>query len=117
MFKLPVRLLVIFFIYINSAFANCSNEDTFKGKASFEYPKPTGFLAKAKATPEVIEKTENLAKSKILESYINKCLDDRSKIEQYMRDKNKIDSQLDKFISIVRKKEKDVSKRVSWDIN
>ena len=107
MFKSLVTLLLITFIYINSAYANCSNEDTFKGKASFEYPKPTGFLAKAKATPEVIEKTENLAKSKILEAYINKCLDDRSKIEQYMRDKNKIDSQLDKFISIVRKKEKD----------
>ena len=107
MLKSLFTLLLITFIYINSAYANCSNEDTFKGKASFEYPKPTGFLAKAKATPEVIEKTENLAKSKILEAYINKCLDDRSKIEQYMRDKSKIDSQIDKFISIVRKKEKD----------
>ena len=77
MFKSLVTLLLVTFIYINSAYANCSNEDTFKGKASFEYPKPTGFLAKAKATPEVIEKTENLAKSKILESYINQCLDDR----------------------------------------
>ena len=107
MFRSSAKLLIVFFIYINCAYANCSNEDTFKGKASFEYPKPTGFLAKAKATPEVIEKTENLAKSKILEAYINKCLDDRSKIEQYMRDKSKIDSQLDKFVSIVRKKEKD----------
>ncbi len=72
MFRSLVTLLLITFIYINSAYANCSNEDTFKGKASFEYPKPTGFLAKAKATPEVIEKTENLAKSKILEAYIIK---------------------------------------------
>ena len=113
MFKLSIKSLIIFFIYLNSAYANCSNEDTFKGKASFEYPKPTGFLAKAKATPEVIEKTKNLAKSKILESYINKCLDDRSKIEQYMRDKNKIDSQLDKFISVVRTKEQDdTNKRI-----
>ena len=30
-------------------------------------------IIKNKATPEVIEKTENLAKSKILEAYINKC--------------------------------------------
>ena len=113
MFKLSIKSLIIFFIYLNSAYANCSNEDTFKGKASLEYPKPTGFLAKAKATPEVIEKTKNLAKSKILESYINKCLDDRSKIEQYMRDKNKIDSQLDKFISVVRTKEQDdTNKRI-----
>ena len=113
MFKSLVRSLFICFIFINSVYANCSNEDTFKGKASFEYPKPTGFLAKAKVTPEVKEKTENLAKSKILESYINQCLDDRSKIEQYMRDKNKIDSQLDKFISIVRKKENDdTNKRI-----
>ena len=65
MFKLLINSFIIFFIYLNSAYANCSNEDTFKGKASFEYPKPTGFLAKAKATPEVIEKTKNLAKSKI----------------------------------------------------
>ena len=113
MFKLSIKSLIIFFIYLNSAYANCSNEDTFKGKASLEYPKPTGFLAKAKATPDVIEKTKNLAKSKILESYINKCLEDRSKIEQYMRDKNKIDSQLDKFISIVRTKEQDdTNKRI-----
>ena len=113
MFKLSIKSLVIFLICLNSAYANCSNEDTFKGKASFEYPKPTGFLAKAKATPDVIEKTKNLAKSKILESYINKCLDDRSKIEQYMRDKNKIDSQIDKFVSVVRTKEQDdTNKRI-----
>ena len=116
MFKLSIKSLIIFFIYLNSAYANCSNEDTFKGKASLEYPKPTGFLAKAKATPEVIEKTKSLAKSKILESYINKCLDDRSKIEQYMRDKNKIDSQLDKFISVIRKKEKDDTKNRIYSV-
>ena len=106
MFKLLARSLIIFFTYIYSSYAdNSSNtnchEEVFKGKASTVYSKPTGFLAKTKATTEVIEKTKNLAKSKILESYINKCLDDRSKIEQYMRDKNKIDSQLDKFISII----------------
>ncbi len=115
MLKFSIKSLIIFFIYLNSAYANCSNEDTFKGKASFEYPKPTGFLAKVKATPEVIEKTKKLAKSKILESYINKCLEDRSKIEQYIREKNKIDSQLDKFISIVRTKEQDdTNKRIYY---
>ena len=68
-------------------------------------------MEKARATPDIIEETKNKAKAKILEAYINECIDDRSKIEQYMRDKTKIDSQLDKFISIVRSKDNDDTKK------
>mgnify|MGYP001035811570 FL=1 len=91
----------------NVANAVCSNEDTFDGKASIEYPKSGNVFKKAKATPEMKENTKINAKSKILDAYVNKCLDDRSKVEQYLREKNKIDSQLDKFVTVVRVKEKD----------
>ena len=100
-------IFVLSLITTNVANAVCSNEDTFDGKASIEYPKSGNVFKKAKATPEMKENTKINAKSKILDAYVNKCLDDRSKVEQYLREKNKIDSQLDKFVTVVRVKEKD----------
>ena len=100
-------IFVLSLITTNVANAVCSNEDTFDGKASIEYPKSGNVFKKAKATPEMKENTKINAKSKILDAYVNKCLDDRSKVEQYLREKNKIDSQLDKFVTILRVKEKD----------
>ena len=100
-------IFVLSLITTNVANAVCSNEDTFDGKASIEYPKSGNVFKKAKATPEMKENTKTKAKSKILDAYVNKCLDDRSKVEQYLREKNKIDSQLDKFVTVVRVKEKD----------
>ena len=115
MFKIFIIFLVSM-TFVSFKTYSCSKEDTFKGRASSKYPKPKGFLEKARATPDIIEETKNKAKAKILEAYINECIDDRSKIEQYMRDKTKIDSQLDKFISIVRSKDNDDTKKRIYSI-
>lgn len=46
MLKLFINLLIVFISSSFYAYANCSSDDTFKGLASSEYPKPKGFLEK-----------------------------------------------------------------------
>ena len=83
---LRVVLLISILISPFKTFAICNSDDTFDATATVEIPKPKNFFSGTpKPTPETIENGISIAKQKVLQKYIGKCITERSKLDQYLK--------------------------------
>ena len=103
---LRVLFLISILIYPFKIFAMCNSDDTFDATASVEIPKPKGFFSGTpKPSPETIAEGISIAKQNVLQKYIGKCITERSKLDQYLKVKNKVDSQANNFINVIKSKQ------------
>ena len=78
----------------------------FDATATVEIPKPKNFFSGTpKPTPETIANGISIAKQKVLQKYIGKCITERSKLDQYLKVKDRVDSQVNNFINIIKSKQ------------
>ena len=103
---LRVVLLISILIYPLNTFAMCNSDDTFDATASVEIPKPKGFFTGTpKPSPETIAEGISIAKQNVLQKYIGKCITERSKLDQYLKVKEKVDSQVNNFVNVIKSKQ------------
>ena len=97
--------LFVIVLFPLSAFGICNSDDTFDASSTVQIPKPKGFFSGTpKPSPEVIAKGISQAKKNILQKFIGKCITERTKLDQYLKLKQTIDSQTDSFINIIKSK-------------
>ena len=103
---LRVVLLISILIYPFKTFGICNSDDTFDATATVEIPKPKNFFSGTpKPTPETIANGISIAKQKVLQKYIGKCITERSKLDQYLKVKDRVDSQVNNFINVIKSKQ------------
>ena len=103
-----LRILILSFILLFplNALAICNSDDTFDASSSIEIPKPKGFFSGTpKPSPEIIAEGISKAKKNILQKFIGKCVTERTKLDQYLKTKQTIESQADNFISVLKSKQ------------
>ena len=103
---LRIVLLICILIYPLYTFAMCNSDDTFDAAATVEIPKPKGFFSGTpKPSPETIAEGILIAKQNVLQKYIGKCITERSKLDQYLKVKDKVDSQVNNFVNVIKSKQ------------
>tara|TARA_B100000989_G_scaffold297935_1_gene285331 strand:- start:478 stop:1590 length:1113 start_codon:yes stop_codon:yes gene_type:complete len=94
------------FIFPLNAMAICNNDDTFDASATIEIPKPKNFFSGTpKPSPENIAEGISLAKKNVLQKFISKCITERTKLDQYSKVRQKVESQTDNFINVIKSRQ------------
>ena len=97
--------LFVIVLFPISAFGICNSDDTFDASSTVQIPKPKGFFTGTpKPSPEVIAEGISQAKKNVLQKFIGKCVTERTKLDQYLKLKQTIDSQTDSFINVIKSK-------------
>ena len=103
-----LRILFLFsmFIFPLNAVAMCNIDDTFDASATIEIPKPKSFFSGTpKPSPENIAEGISLAKKNVLQKFISKCITERTKLDQYLKVRQKVESQTDNFINVIKSRQ------------
>lgn len=104
-------MLKFLYIFLIIAFplkviAQCNDQETYDSEATVTIPKPSNLFGSPKLTPEIIEEAKTLAKQKVLQSFISQCIKERKKLDQYLKVKDKVNSQVSSIVNILDTEEK-----------